>query len=655
MALQQQTQHVAPYDRWNQALLDVLLPILPEDRRGTPVLLACDEGRVAAAGATLGLTPAESVRKLGAVVEQRYRLATDGTTDGVRRSAVQFNNSADRAHLVPPFLPVCAVMVLAASTMTAAEGMSTSNYYKRLWETLGTQPRRRPPYEFEYAPWLFKHLARWLAADLDGARGVLMLEESGPVYIGCAINQCLFRQRDKEHLHDFFAHRVHGTGAGANLLRLLQVSSDRHYLTHRAQSVIADPNLQPLARLALEQVFADWDGTVADAHGGRSFVGTLHLAVNRRLALSVSAAPSPAGQTMTTSEMTEMRLPVSLDCLNELAKSGLRLGERGQPGVVLRPTGETLVFEVTEDAGLVSVKAPTQPTLYVLSRDQELQRVLADYLADGLGVADLPRAWRLFERVPVERLPAAVSPQAAAGRQAVALAGGLRMGSGWLVGFPPRVEVGDVDETLTVVVDGEHVGDVAGGGEFSLDLAEGDHRVEVGDGLDSFLVHMLARNPLSPPFGQLACSLDARGLRTGASDRPRTPFVCGAVLDEPRGDPLPLLFRGRTVWLITADGVGLRECAPASPQWLSRVGLDADAARWELEVEDDIAWVLAGHTALMLGPGVPAQLDRAACNAISAMGDHPRVRGLAVGDSQAAALAFIRLREIARPPADAAA
>jgi hypothetical protein len=49
---------------------------------------------------------------------------------------------------------------------------------------------------------------------------------------------------------------------------------------------------------------------------------------------------------------------------------------------------------------------------------------------------------------------------------------------------------------------------VASGGELCLELDEGDHRVEVGDGLTSFLVHMLKRNPSRPPYGQLVYLAD---------------------------------------------------------------------------------------------------------------------------------------------------
>ena len=143
---------------------------------------------------------------------------------------------------------------------------------------------------------------------------------------------------------------------------------------------------------------------------------------------------------------------------------------------------------------------------------------MAGYLVTGRGATGLPNRWQLFERVPVERLPAELGTRAAASaRSPVALVGGLRLGRGWLAGFPPRLEVGEVDESLKVLVDGVAVGDVAADGYLTLDLEDGDHDVDVGDGLASFVVHMFDRNPVLPAYGQLACSLDARGARAGAS------------------------------------------------------------------------------------------------------------------------------------------
>ena len=507
---------------------------------------------------------------------------------------------------------------------------------------LDCKPGRPAPYDFDYAPHLFSYLAQWLDRDLAGRRGLLVLRAGGPSQIGCAINQCLFRQRDKEHLAEFFAHKVRGDGEDLDLLRLLQVSSERHLLTQRALAVISAPETQSLARAALQQTYDHWDGTVPDSQGGRSWLGTLHLAVNRRVRLSVSVPSSD-------SEEFLQPAAVALDSLSELADRGLRLNRAGQRGIFLPRTGDTLIFELHEDTGLAWVRAPSQETVWVLSRDRDLQRTLADYLASGRGVSELPNRWQLFERVPAERIPLDLIATARTVRPPVALAGGLRLGGGWLVGFPPRVEVGDVDVALRVRVNGELVGRVGREGQLQLELDDGDHRVEVGDGLVSYTVHMLMRNPSRPAYGQLACSLDARGLRAGASCAPREPFVCGAAMSTADDGVLPLLFRSRTVFLITSAGVGLREEPPAVPHWLRGAGLDPEVARWELHADADIAWALVGRTAVMLRDELPSRLDRAAAAAVHALGDRPIIRGATPLLRGRAAAAFAQLSALASP------
>ena len=645
MGTQQQGQRFAAYELWNEALLNVLLPELPAERRGAAVLLACDDNAVSSAAEGLGLDDAGAVDRFGRCVEVRYGLAASGSVEGVRRDTVQFRRLPNRAEAVPPFLGVCALMVLAASRMTATNGTSTSNYYERLWETLGEQPRRRPPYEFDYAPWMFRYLAEWLEGDLGGTRGLLVLADGGPAYIGCAINQCVFRQRDKEHLAEFFAARVPRNSEHLDLLRLLQVSTHHHYLTHRAQEVISDPVLQPMARAALARELKHWDGTIPDAHGGRSWPGVLHLSVNRGLRLSLSAPDASPDLDLGDGRGPHEPMALTPDELSTLSDRGLRYGRQGHPGVFLPAAGDTLMFEVREDAGLVWVKAPTQPFLYVLSRDRDLQRSLADYLSTGRGTSELPQRWQLFERVPAERLPDELGTSATAGaRPPVALVGGLRLGRAWLTGHPPHIELGDVEEALSVIVDGRPAGQVHSGGEFAMDLPEGDHRIEVGDGLASFVVHMFARNPARAPYGQLACSLDARGARTGARAQAREPSVCGAALGTPHAGPMPLMLRARSVKLITDEGACVRRNAPPAPSWLAAVGLDPGAARWEVAVGDDIAWALTANTATMVQALVPQRLDRAAAAAIVALGERARVRSLHPDERDAAGPAFATLR-----------
>jgi hypothetical protein len=608
-----------------------------------PVLLSADDEALIGAAELLDLDDADPAARFGLCVEQRYRLAATGSLDRVRGDTIRFRDHPGRGGMVPPFLGVCAVMVLAASRMTAADGMSAGNYYERLWDALGRRPGARP--EFDYAPWLFRYLSTWLTEDLGGRRGQLLLAEGGPPHVGFAINQCVFRERDKEDLAEFFADRVGRRTNGVDLLRLLQVSAHRHGLTRRAQDAIADPKLQQIVRAALTHAFEHWDGTRPDVRGGRSWSGVLHLSINRGLRLSISAPDAPLGLDLGEGQTLEDRMAFGFDTLPVLAEHGLRYGQPGLPGVFLPTAGDTLIFEVREDSGLIWVRAASRPFVHVLSRDRTLQRSLVDFASQARGVGQLPARWRLYENVPAQMLPAELGTSTPAGvRPPVALAGGLHIDRrAWLVGYAPRIEIGDVEEPLLVSVNGGAPVQVDTGNDLPLDLPEGDHHIDVGGGLVAFTVHMLAGNPARPPYGTLRCALDARGTRTGASSHVGDPNVCGATLSTPYYGPLPLMLRGRSVLLITESGVGLIQQAPPPPGWLAAVGLDPNSARWEVALEADILWALTSAVAVAVRPVGPDRLDDAATQAIAALGSHARVRSLNRADRDDARASFAAL------------
>ena len=235
-----QAPYVAtPYERWSEALLDVLLPELPAERHGQVVLLACDDEAVQAAAAALELDGADPAAEFGRIVEARFHVARDASPDKLRKAVARWRAHPAHPGDVAPFFGACCAFVLAASRMTTDGAVHAVNYYDRLWDVLGLRPARAGQYDFSYLPHLFAHLAKWLREDLHGARGHLHVEEGGPHHVSYPINQCLFRERDKEHLADFFASRVGRRRGGLDLVRLLQVSSDRHHLTHRARHALA--------------------------------------------------------------------------------------------------------------------------------------------------------------------------------------------------------------------------------------------------------------------------------------------------------------------------------------------------------------------------------------------------------------------------------
>jgi hypothetical protein len=639
------------YDEWSAALLDVLLPQLPDERKGQVVLLACDDGAVRAAATALGVGAEDPTTEFGGVVEARFNIGRDGSPESLRRPATQFRRRDRDPDAVAPFFGACCAFVLAASRMTTDGGTHAVNYYDRLWEVLGRRPSRTGQYDFRYLPQLFRYLADWLRDDLHGTRGHLHIAEGGPHHVGYAINQCLFRERDKEHLGEFFASRVGRLRGEFDLVRLLQVSSDRHRLTHRARKALAAPELQDLVRPALTHAFETWDGSRPDPRGGRSWLATLHLSVNRRFRLTISAPEAPPGLALGDGRLLEKpdrdRVPLHATQLVELAARGLRWGKPNANGIYLPATGDTLVFEVREDTGLAWVPSPTADHVFVLTSDHALQHKLAVYTARVPGTEALPPRWGLYERVPAGQLPADVGSPVVT-RTSVALTGGLRLGpSQYLTGHGPRVEVGIVDEPLMVRVDDADTAIVRAGEGLSLDLLAGEHRVDVGGGLVRWTIHMLDRNPARPAYGQLAYPLTDRAVRAGASTQTRADgaTVCGALLSDADKGDIPLMLRARRVVLIAADGRSETRHAPDPPRWLEHIGLPVAGVRWEVELAPNVIWALTSQQAVAVRPEVPAQLDAEARAAVDALcrGSEPRVRSLHRVDRDAAVEAFLEM------------
>ncbi len=638
----------ATYDDWSGALLAELLPVLPTERTGQAVLLACDDGAVRAAAQTLDVQAADPGAEFGTLVETKFRIARDGSPDSIRRQTRSFRVLAQEPDAIPPFFGAACALVLAASRMTTDDAAHTVNYYDRLWTVLGRRPRRSGPYDFSYLPHLFAQLACWLAGELGGVRGHLHVAQGGPPHVGYPINQCLFRERDKEHLAEFFAERVGRRHRELDLLRLLQVSSDRHHLTHRARHAIATPELADLARAALTHAFQTWDGSRPDPRGGGSWLATLHLSVNRGFKLSISAPDAAPGLALgggrTLEDPAFDLVTLSGAEFAELATRGLRWGPANAKGIYLPVAGETLIFEVREDTGLVWVAFPAADHVYVLTRSSGLQRRLAAYASRLPGTSAPPRGWNLFERVPAGQLPEGVTDLSAA-RPPVSLTGGLRIGRRqYLTGRPPRVEVGDVDEPLTILVDDAEVAELAAGQDLQLDLTAGEHTVDVG-GVVRWSFHMLDRNPARPEYGQLAYPLTDRGVRAGATAASQDVCVRGALLSEPYDGDIPLMLRAGGALVVDADGSSTTIEAPNPPLWVRRVGLDPTGARWEADLSGDPAWIITAYQAVAIRPQAPTQLDARARAAVDLLAGRaaPRVRSLYRRDRDAAYAAFAEM------------
>ncbi|HXN39371.1 MAG TPA: hypothetical protein VN892_15130 [Solirubrobacteraceae bacterium] len=639
------------YDAWSAALLEVLLPRLSAERWGQVALLCCDDEAVHAAANGLGSAANEPAAEFGRLVEARFHIGHDGSPDRIRRDTVRFRTGEHDRDEVPPFFGACCAFVLAASRMTSDGALHTGNYYDRLWEVLGNRPTHSSPYDFGYMPYLFQYLEEWLRTDIDGERGHLYVQRSGPQHVGYAINQCVFRERDKERLAEFFADRVGRGREALDLVRLLQVSSDRHRLTQRARQAIAAPELQELARAALTHAFETWDGTRPDPRGGRSWLASLHLSVNRNVRLTISAPEAPEGLALDEERVLEHperdRVPLLASELCELVTHGIRWGSTEASGIYLPRSGETLVFEVREDSGLVWVSAPEAEHVFVLTCDRDMQSRLRSHLVDINAPSVLPEGWRLHARVPVAELPTGLAGSVAS-RPPVALVAGLRIGTNrYLAGCGPRLEIGDVDERISVWVDDLEYAVLDAGGNVQLDLPVGEHHLDVGSGLVHWTLHFLERNPARPAYGQLVYPFSDRGSRAGASTRSSIegPTVCGALLSEAYSGDIPLMLRTTNVVIVAADGTSESRDAPDPPGWLAHIGLAGSGTRWEVEIPPEALWALTATQAIAIRPAVPVAPDAEARAAIERIGrrPRPRVRSLHRADREAAFQAFAQI------------
>jgi hypothetical protein len=133
-------------------------------------------------------------------------------------------------------------------------------YYPRLRLLLGLPGGGALP-RVEYIPELFRQLAVWLADDLAGSRGHLILpDDFSPRYVGACVSQTVFREVDRQVLSKFFSERMRGPVDGFDPLRRLRRWSGRHQLTQHALELVEDEAVAERVRAAIVSAHRSWDG-----------------------------------------------------------------------------------------------------------------------------------------------------------------------------------------------------------------------------------------------------------------------------------------------------------------------------------------------------------------------------------------------------------
>jgi len=254
----------AEYDRWNEAVLDVVFPELevPE-----PVYLDLEEDVLADLGRRLGVEPGEVEDRLSAAVAAT--LLTDEGPSHIFAGHVRRLRSWQRSNRegAPPFLALLATFCMAAEQMAAGDGMSQANYFGRLRAVLGwdSEDRRLDQAYRRVAERVWSAHNAWLL-DLDGARGLPTAFALTHRYVGLSVSQALVRSGDRERFKDFFRQYGFAPGADVPPSELAMVLDG--WFSHTPCP--ASANLERLWRgqarsriaLAASVALAGWDGSV---------------------------------------------------------------------------------------------------------------------------------------------------------------------------------------------------------------------------------------------------------------------------------------------------------------------------------------------------------------------------------------------------------
>jgi len=579
----------------------VLLPV--QEEPGTPVLLACDDETIRTVADRIGFDFPDPSSQFGRDVAIAFNV---GRRSGWRAVTAGPWAEAQRPRELPAFFPVLCLWVLAATRMGPDEKHPTMEYHGRLCELIGV-PGDDSLECFHFIGRRFHDLAEWLEQDMQGRHGRLIVPENPhPAHVGFAVEQTVFRRRDRQVLSVFFMERLRSSLDGFDPLRLLQRWSGRGRLTAHALRLVEDSRHEERVRAAIRAAFAHWDGAeLVETTGGgvgRLWSASVRLRVYPRPHLEFGAANQTpvvltiAGEELTLEPGRELALP--WDLLDRATSHPVDLGDpRSAAGGIRIPRlGDTIVFESGEE-GLIRVERPSDRTVWVLSRNGTLhERLRPRKFNDG---GALPFGWELFYDVPPDDLPGVDHAPVATAQQALLwIEGGLSLGRRrYLSGYKPYLIAADVevDSPLRVLVNGDAYGTIASGERLALPSEPGRYDIDVGDGF--YRTSYDVETHGEPVEEQLCHHLsDARALRVGARpvvvDEPGVVTVCGATVTPSYSGALPVLTRLLCdVETICADGSLVAHRRPPTPTWFKEIDLGG-GSRWELFCENPI-WLLA--------------------------------------------------------------
>lgn len=281
----------ASYDAWNEAIADVMFPLLESPE---PVYMDFEDEAFEAIGVRVGASGESIEDDLAAAVAAT--LSTGGPAKvferHMRRTRQWVREGREET---PPFLGVLATFCLAAERMSRGDGMASHNYFGRLHEVLGwdSQDQHLDQAYRRVSERLWDELNRWLLVN-DGMRGTPTAFVLNHRFVGLSVSQALVRRTDRERLTGFF--RQYGFAPGTDVAPSeLQVVLDG-WMSQRpcpATSSLEKLWSKGQARERIAQAaavaLANWDGRVNErsSREGDSALAAGHLA----LALEMGSFP----------------------------------------------------------------------------------------------------------------------------------------------------------------------------------------------------------------------------------------------------------------------------------------------------------------------------------------------------------------------------
>lgn len=509
-------QHVQPasFDSWSEALAG---HFFSDRAAGRPVYFQTDEDALAEIGTVLGVV-GSAVDSLTVANRNRLRVDEREPLASLKSATRLWRNKADRVGIPPPFLPLLAICVLAATQMQrdAANEIASTNYYRRLNDLLGVSGYQRPR-GFEDVQEFWLELNRWLDEDNRGSRGLATATPLGRLtHIGWPISQALLRAADRAKLAHFFQQCDVPPGSDidpSDILPLLSAwaAQDNCPLSSWPRTLVRSGG--DSARQVAELVAAEarsWDGAVEDA-GITSCSFTISLAFGRggrpRTALLYPHRPrgfpeTPSRWSGPTGDL-ELTPTPGTDRYEPIGPPEADFARTLESGFVLRDRRRGLAIEwkptpivvLEHDLELGGIASRSQVTLRqpcaILCADRllpEVEAVLRLHAAPGWqrhrAQLPLPANWSVIFDVRVCSRPNGLSddlrPLVPAGWSILRLDGGLKLdASTWLSGNEPTLVFTAAQPTRTVVtLDDIELVEVT---DSSVAVSLADHAVPPGE------------------------------------------------------------------------------------------------------------------------------------------------------------------------------